>query len=123
MCDDDLLDAADVVITMERAHLFGVAEIDTSAIARSFTLPELARLASAWPRDDDLADFAQWVAGLHGGRDAGRILHADCSDDVADPTGRSLRQHRRTTEQLVELLATVADAAWPETLDEVPVDS
>lgn len=123
VCGVELPAAADLILTMERAHLFQIAQLDPSAIDRSFTLVELARLAAASPRDGDPADFAQWVAALHSGRDAGRILHMGRSDDVADPTGRSLRQHRRTAERLVELLATVADAAWPETRDEVPVDS
>ena len=111
-CDTEDLRVADLILTMERAHLYEVAAVDATAVARSFPLVEFARLATEHPRTEP---FDDWVATLHATRNATLVLRLDTADDVADPTGRSLRVHRRTARQLTDLLTAVLDAVFPPT--------
>lgn len=57
-CSPAHLDSADLVLTMERSHLFHIAEMSPAAIARSFTLVEFARLVAETPRS---GEFRAWV--------------------------------------------------------------
>ncbi|MBY5163606.1 hypothetical protein [Salsipaludibacter albus] len=94
--DRDLVDAADLVVTMETGHLADVLRLVPSALPRSFAWLELARLATSMRVDDatwDDEDVADATSRLHV---ATRALHharpltpgAEGPEDVADPIGR-----------------------------------
>jgi protein-tyrosine phosphatase len=104
----DVLRGADLVLTMERAHLAEVAAVDVDAVDRSFPLREFVGLGIA--RGPEEAPRA-WIARAAEARDGGRIFSIDRSDDVADPIGRSRWAYRRCAIQLAELVSAVLDLA------------
>ena len=58
--------------------------------------------------------FAAWRAALGEGRLARDLMGEDPDDDVLDPYGQSLAEHRATVRELDRLTATIAHsiAAW-----------
>ena len=102
--------AADLVITMERAHVLDVAQLDMASWARTFTLPELLRRALRVGQRGAGEPLSEWVRRVHDGRDAAAMIDGDTSDDIADPIGGSITDFRtcasiidRYLEQLVAL--------------------
>jgi protein-tyrosine phosphatase len=95
----ELVDASDLVLVMEQAHLLEVLSLSPTAAAHTFRWAELARLPLDRRRAPD-EPIAEWAARLHAERGPSAVLDTDTSDDVPDPTGRGRRAHRRTAEQL-----------------------
>jgi protein-tyrosine phosphatase len=95
--DRDMLatEGADLVVTLERAHLRDVVGLDPSAWPRSFTLKELARRAVSLEPPTADEGFAGWRRRVADGRSAAAMLDPDPADDVADPYGRPLARHVR----------------------------
>ncbi len=109
----ELLQRADLIIGMERRHVREAAVLAPDAWPRAFTLPELARRATAvGPRADDVS-VADWLATLVEGRTTADHLGDVAADEIADPIGRSLRTYRRCATQLDELIEVVADHLAP----------
>ena len=116
---EDLLDSVDLVLVMERSHLLAVADLSMQAAQRAFPWAELAAT------DPDLArqpgqPLREWAAERNAGRSAAAVLAVDTGSDVADPTGRGGRAHRRTlrrlddeARRLVALLAGLRTAPRP----------
>ena len=59
--DSHTVDAADLIITMERRHIASVAELSIDAVRRTFTLPELADLAVVVGPRRPGATIATWI--------------------------------------------------------------
>ena len=113
--DDAMVDAADLVLTMEVAHLMDLVSGRPDRFARSFTMRELAQRIDALapsppPRPAD-AGWSEWLAVVGEGRSARDLLGAR-DLDVADPIGRPAAQYRRCADQLASLSTTIADALW-----------
>ena len=109
-------DGADLIVAMTRVHLRTVAVSAPGAFQRSFTAKELARRTQrltsiALP---EAPTFAAWRAALGEGRLARDLMGEDPDDDVLDPYGQSLAEHRATVRELDGLTATIAHsiAAW-----------
>ena len=114
-----LLDAVDLILVMERAHLLAIADLSMQATQRAFPWAELAGT------DPDLArrpgqPLRDWAAERNAGRSAASVLAVDTASDVDDPTGRGGRAHRRTlrrldddARRLVDLLAGLRTARRP----------
>jgi protein-tyrosine phosphatase len=118
----ELLEGADLLIGMERRHVREAAVMAPGAWARSFTLRELDRRATAaGPRPAEVP-LADWLAQLAADRTPAFHLGASRDDDVADPIGRSLRTYRRCATDLEQLVATVVDHLWPTSRDAVNPD-
>lgn len=103
---DDLA-AADLVLVMERRHLLDVAALDPTAIPRAFTVRELHRAGHTTPPTGQGIDA--WLATVHERRTLRDLLCPDAADDVADPSGRSARTHRRVLAELDRLTAGIVD--------------
>jgi protein-tyrosine phosphatase len=108
-----MLEAADLIIGMERRHVREAVVAVRSAWPRAFTLRELARrVLEAGPRPPEV-DLADWLAALVEGRTTTEHLGDSPADDVADPMGRSRRTYRKCADELDQLIGVVADQLWP----------
>jgi protein-tyrosine phosphatase len=109
-------DGADLIVTMTRSHLQAVAVTAPGVFQRSFTAKELARRTYGVMLAPGLDDpkFASWRGAVGDGRLAKDLMRDEPGDDVDDPFGRSLAEHRRTADELDALMAVIARsiAAW-----------
>jgi len=106
-------EGADLVITMTRDHLRTVSTMGRNVFHRTFTLPELVRLATDAGRQlpDDLSG---WVRAVGDGRRPSEMMTTDPADDVADPYGMGQTEVKRTAAQLDLLAQSLAMLApWP----------
>lgn len=95
--------AADLLLTMEGAHVRQATEIDRGAYAKTVPLKEAAALLE--DQDDAVVSIEQLLVALARERNPGDYLGDDW--DVDDPFGRSLRIYRRTVSEIGDLLETV----------------
>jgi protein-tyrosine phosphatase len=112
--DRSLVTGADLVLTMERAHLREVVLLAPPVFGRCFTLKEIVRRGGlVGPR---LAGetLAEWLARVHIGREAAMLLGADAEDDIADPYGSAREMFEETASQLATLVDRFATLAWPD---------
>ena len=109
-------DGADLVVAMTRAHLRAVAVMGPGVFQRSFTAKELARRTHRvmFQRGPDETAFSAWRDAVGEGRLARDLMGDEPGDDVADPYGESLAEHRSTADELDALMAAIARsiAAW-----------
>lgn len=113
--DRSLIDEADLVIAMAREHVREVAVFDADALARTFTLKELVRAATAvGPRHGD-EPLAQWLARVGAGRRRQALVGVghDEAYDIEDPVGGSRSDYEATADELDHLLALLVDMVWP----------
>jgi protein-tyrosine phosphatase len=117
--DEPMVRAADVVLTLTRAHRAQVLELVPSAVRRTFTLLEFTRVV----RSLDLSDLP---AGLSAGdrlraiiarATAGRALApraAADGDDVPDPYGRGAAAYAHSLTRITEATAELVRVATAE---------
>jgi protein-tyrosine phosphatase len=111
-------DGAALVVTMTRQHRADVSAMQPAAAARTFTLPELARIAQDHGADPMTRLFTEWVSVLATTRgDPDSSLGTE-SDDIADPYGGPRHGHAamiehtdRLVRSWVPLLAASLDPA------------
>jgi protein-tyrosine phosphatase len=108
-----LVQPADLVLGMERQHVREVAVLEMGAFHRTFTLPELARLARAQGPRREGEDLDAYLRRLAAGRRPADLLGERPDDEVADPIGRPARDYERTAAQLEELVNVVVDHLFP----------
>lgn len=111
--DADQLRSADLVLTMERRHLLGIADLDSEAVRRSFTLPEFAVLASMVGRRSRGQPISSWVGQVTQHRTPDAAFSPDSDLDVTDPTGGSRRAFRPVVRRLDADISTVFDHLFP----------
>jgi protein-tyrosine phosphatase len=104
-----LIRGADLVIGMARRHVREVGVLDPPALARTFTLKELARRSAADGRPRAGEDVASYLHRLSQDRDDDELLGDDAQDDVADPLGYPIDVYRRTADQLDTLIDRVVE--------------
>jgi protein-tyrosine phosphatase len=110
-------DGADLIVVMTRAHLQEVVAVAGPGVfGRSFTAKELARRTYRvmFERGVDQPTLAAWRDAVGDGRLAKNLMGDDPADDIADPYGKSLAEHRRTADELDALMAVIARsiAGW-----------
>lgn len=104
---------ADLIICMANEHVRRIVNLDQTVWARTFTLRLLVeRIGEVGSRKRD-ESIAQWVARLHDGRRPVDLLADDPANDVSDPIGQSLNEHRATFKIIDDLMNTVASGAYP----------
>lgn len=114
--DRRMLDEADLVLTMEAAHVVDIVsavedvDLRTAIFARTFTLKEfVARAGRVGPRGSTtLSDYLEAVGGGRVPRDVVGMR----ANDVADPIGRPDRFYRRCADELDLLVDDAADLLW-----------
>lgn len=95
--------AADLVLTMTRAHRTSVLEVAPHKLHRTFTLVEAARLITEYGAQqiDALANLRSQLAG-------------DAPLDIPDPIGQSPDVFVAVSQQIAELLPPVLELCRPE---------
>jgi protein-tyrosine phosphatase len=113
--DADLLAHADLVIGMAREHVREAAVLDRDALAKTFTLKELARGGEAiGPRGHD-ETLAAWLARIAQSRSRTALMGMGYDEelDVDDPIGRGRVDYEVTANLLDSLLRRVVALAFP----------
>jgi protein-tyrosine-phosphatase len=114
LADAELVAAADLVLTMERAHVREMVVTDPQAFGRTFTLKEFVRRgAEIGPRPAE-APGTDWLARLNEDRRPVDLLGVSTDDDIGDPTSDRMLDHDSTAREIAELLVQVVDLVWPE---------
>jgi protein-tyrosine phosphatase len=111
--DAELIAHADLVVTMERAHVREIVLEHPDAWSKTFTLKELVRRSTERDLRRDGQPLSEWLAELHEGRNRADLLGASPIDDVADPTGDRRVDHNSTAEELDELVDAAVEFVWP----------
>ena len=113
--DETMVQAADLVIGMEREHVREAAVLDRGALAKTFTLKELVTLAEDAPprsRDESLASYLDRLAASRVPSTLLGVGHNEALD-VEDPVGRGRRDYEVTADLLDRLLRRVVDLTFP----------
>jgi protein-tyrosine phosphatase len=109
-----MLAAADLVLTMERAHVASAVLQEPACWPVCFSLDEaLARAGEAGPRLPGQS-WADWIATWHPGRRPSDVMDR-LSGDLPDPMGGSLRRFRATADSLEASVDALLDLALPGT--------
>jgi protein-tyrosine phosphatase len=106
----EMVQHADLILTMERRHLGAIAEISIGAVERSFPLRELVRIGR--PREPGEA-VRDWAVRVGSARDPSRVLAVDRADDVVDPIGGPRRAYRRCANELATLVGDLTALLAP----------
>lgn len=102
------IDGADLVLTMARDHRSAVVVMAPSALGRTFTLREFARILPRVPPESASDPVERWRALAVLAR---RYRHAGPGDgdDVVDPYGRSAKTHQRMYAQMMPAIGRLLD--------------
>jgi protein-tyrosine phosphatase len=113
--DRQMVAQADLILGMARQHVREVAVLDPGALARTFTLKELAASARGTGARQQGESLDQWLARVSVGRRRDALLGAGHDDafDVADPIGGTKGDYEVTADELDGLLQDVVRFAWP----------
>jgi protein-tyrosine-phosphatase len=109
-----------LVVGMERQHVRDLVVLAPDVLARSFTLPEVARRAEVVGARRPGQSLAEWATALGADRDHTDLLTADPDDEIPDPYGGSRRRFRRCAEQIDQHLDTLVALAWPDPTTPAP---
>ncbi len=101
------LEAADLVLAMERQHVREAYLLSPSALGRMFTLREFVR--RALPIGPVAGDLRSWIAQVSAGRRPGDLVGESSDDDTPDPFGLAAEDYERTATELDELCDWTAD--------------
>ena len=112
LSESDVL-AADIIFGMTREHVREVAVLVPEAWGRTFTLKEFVRRSRPFPPWSPSQPFAEWLAGIHRGRERQEMQGDSIEDDVADPIGGTPADFAATARLLRELCEMVADRIAP----------
>lgn len=96
--------AADLVLTMERAHQVDVLGVHPEALARTFTWREFARLATVVDVPGGPADGPATATDVARSAHRARPVAGPprASDDIPDPFGQPASAYRRMAQSLVD---------------------
>jgi protein-tyrosine phosphatase len=108
--DEAMIRQADLVLTMETAHVRDAAVLAPDRFGSIYTIREFVeRAAAVGPRGGEPLD--RWLALLGDGRTAAGVL-AGTGLDVDDPYGGPDAGYDACAAQLSELCEAVADTLW-----------
>ncbi len=108
--DDAVVDAADLVLTMEAAHVAALVGGHPDRFARVLTLGEFVELADEHGGRGD-RPLDEWLAAIGSHRSAAAVL-TRTDLDVADPIGGTRRAFRRCAARLERDCERAATALW-----------
>ncbi len=101
--DDPSIEAADLLLTMESAHLQRATAMNSAAFAKIVPLKEAAEVIGTLPADQ--GTVADLVAAVNVTRDPRSYL--DGRWDVADPYGQRMKAYRRAVDEIEGLVRSV----------------
>jgi protein-tyrosine-phosphatase len=108
----DELEAADLVLAMERRHLQEAIATVPFVRDRALTLVDAVRRAEPAAARRPAESLADWAERLTAGRGPSDILGVG-DDGIVDPIGQSHKRYEATAEQLADLVARLVARAWP----------
>jgi protein-tyrosine phosphatase len=126
----DMVDAADLTLTMTRRHRRSVLKVAPRAMFRTYTIREAADLLEnvdlrALPPVSDLDERARALVAALGAQRATRRRADRDADDVFDPIGHDASVHQHVGDQiftaLIPLLQAVCDTRAG--MDSVPAQA
>ncbi|MSY79790.1 MAG: hypothetical protein F2694_09085, partial [Actinobacteria bacterium] len=107
---DELAEQADLVLTMEAAHIPAVAHGERALFLRTFTLREItSRAREVGPRGE--LTLEEWIQNLNQGRTAQGVL-SSTNLDVSDPYRGSSIEFDACAKQLDDLCSRFARSMW-----------
>jgi protein-tyrosine phosphatase len=109
----DAVEAAELIVTMERRHAREVVLLVPTALGRTFTLKDLVRRGERVGPRPAGTTLAAWLEGVGEGRDRSALIGRDPTDEVADPMGGDLGDYRATAAELSDLISRLAGLLWP----------
>jgi len=110
----DALESADLVLTMERAHVRAIALMAPTAWPKTFTLKEIVRRGTLAGQIGEDEAIEEWTARVQADRAPSALLGGSESDDVADPYGGTAAEYRSTLHEIDGLVTAVAELIWPQ---------
>jgi protein-tyrosine phosphatase len=116
--DRELLEDADLVVTMAREHLREAILALPDVWTRAFTLKELVRRGELIGPRGPGESVDAWLARAHSGRTRSDLLGSSIDDDVPDPIGSGRSSYVRTADELTDLVDRLVDLAWPRAAEE-----
>ena len=104
----DMVNQADLVITMSHDHAIELGVMVPDAWPRYFQIQDFLRRvdSTGWRRQG--SPFSTWLKAVGGSRTRAGFLTANREDDVADPVGQSRQQYELTKCLLDELCTKLA---------------
>lgn len=122
--DDDLVREADVVLTATRQERAEVVRAVPSAVRRTFTLRELARVARALGPgalpDGDVAERMSALVEAAALQRAPTAPRTPADDDVVDPYGRDVATYARSFDQVLAAVEDIVATVRPEVVTDEP---
>jgi len=104
-----IVDAADLILTAERAHVATIVGQWPTSFARTVTLPEAVELAHrVGPRQD--GPIREWVARMEADRRSPLDYLAGDVGEIEDPTGQSPAVWSRVFTEIDDLTRALAKA-------------
>jgi protein-tyrosine phosphatase len=108
----EMVQAADLVLTMERSHVRALVNLVPDAYPRTYTLLEFARrVPAAEPRGSEQS-MADWLNEVHTGRTGRDHLGTSPDDDIDDPIGRRQVFYDRCADQIADALDVAFTATF-----------
>ena len=114
MLAPELVEKADLVITMERLHAREAIVLADGALSKTFTLKELVRRARAEGHRAPGESLEEWLVRVNAGRKAMDLMGESSDDDVADPYLSSSKVYAACIAELDELVRELVNLAWPQ---------
>lgn len=112
------LHAADLVLTMARAHRAAVVQMLPATLRHTFTLRELARILPLVPPESSSSPIERWRSLAALAQRYRRPAPGDgARDDVVDPIGRSEAVHRTMFDEMMPAISTLLE--WERRLGRV----
>ncbi len=111
--DPDTLNAANLVLAMERRHLTEIAALDMDALGRSFTMRELAQLAPQVGPRSASTSIGSWIEQANRFRDPTSVLSYETDSDIKDPMGGTQRAFNRSANEITSLLDQIWGYLFP----------
>jgi protein-tyrosine phosphatase len=107
----DLITTSDLVVTMTKQHRRDVLRLAPRALARTFTLREVAGLTElAGGGEDRPGTFGAAARGFVARLASARSRrHDDLTDDIRDPIGHPLDVHQAVGEEIAAALIPLLD--------------
>ncbi|GIU84080.1 MAG: hypothetical protein KatS3mg008_0855 [Acidimicrobiales bacterium] len=110
----EMIEDADLVLTMERGHLREAVVMVPSAFEKVFCLREfVARAGRVGARRVEETPH-EYLARVGAGRGTADLLGSSEEDEVPDPMGRGMREFRRVAVMLADASRAVVRSMWPD---------
>lgn len=113
MIEADMIDRADLIIGMTRAHVREVVLADPPSFAKTFTLREIVRRGREKGSRPPGQPLNGWLEQIGAGRRHFDLMGDSPVDDIPDPLGGSPEVFRLMLMELAALTQVLHSLLWP----------